>query len=96
MMNKEYILIDSKKIAEIKYKALQKLAANMERPISESSIEAKAVIDVVNYLFENNEWFDINNRSSDLISTSDGTTEWTTTVGEDGVTIYQSKQKKNE
>ena len=55
MENKEYILVDSKKIAEIKYKALQKLAANMERPISESSIEAKAVIDVVNYLYENNE-----------------------------------------
>jgi len=62
MENKEYILVDSKKIAEIKYKALQKLAANMERPISESSIEAKAVIDVVNYLYENNEWIDIHNR----------------------------------
>jgi hypothetical protein len=55
MENKEYILIDSKKVAEIKYKALQKLAANMERPISESSIEAKAVIDVINYIYENNE-----------------------------------------
>jgi len=62
MENKEYILIDSKKVAEIKYKALQKLAANMERPISESSIEAKAVIDVINYIYENNEWIDIHNR----------------------------------
>jgi hypothetical protein len=62
MENKEYILIDSKKVAEIKYKALQKLAANMERPISESSIEAKAVIDIINYIYENNEWIDIHNR----------------------------------
>ena len=54
-MNKEYILIDSKKVAEIKYKALQKLAANKERPLSEASIEARAVIEVVNYIYENNE-----------------------------------------
>jgi hypothetical protein len=62
MENKEYILIDSEKVAEIKYKALQKLAANRERPLSEASIEARAVIDVVNYLYENNEWIDIHNR----------------------------------
>ena len=62
MENKEYILIDSEKVAEIKYKALQKLAANMERPLSEAVIEAEAVIDVVNYLYENNVWVDIHNR----------------------------------
>jgi hypothetical protein len=62
MENKEYILIDSEKVAEIKYKALQKLAANRERPLSEASIEAMAVIDVVNYLYENNVWVDIHNR----------------------------------
>ena len=62
MENKEYILIDSEKVAEIKYKALQKLAANRERPLSEASIEARAVIDVVNYLYENNVWIDIHNR----------------------------------
>ncbi len=61
-MNKEYILIDSQKVAEIKYEALQKLAANEGRPLSEASIEARAVIDVVNYLYENNEWIDIHNR----------------------------------
>jgi hypothetical protein len=54
-MEKEYIIIDSKKVAEIKYKALQKLAANEGQPLSESSIEAKAVIEVVNYIYENNE-----------------------------------------
>ena len=62
MENKEYILIDSEKVAKIKYEALQKLAANMERPLSEAVIEAKAVIDVVNYLYENNVWVDIHNR----------------------------------
>ena len=63
MENKEYILIDSEKVAEIKYKALQKLAANEERPLSEASIEAKAVIDVVNYLYKNNIWVDIHNHN---------------------------------
>ena len=62
-MSNEYILIDSEKVAKIKYEALQKLAANMERPLSEAVIEAKAVIDVVNYLYENNEWIDILNRN---------------------------------
>jgi hypothetical protein len=60
--NKEYILIDSEKVAKIKYEALQKIAANEGRPLSEASIEARAVIDVVNYLYENNEWIDIHNR----------------------------------
>ena len=62
-MSKEYVLVESIKLAEIKYKALQKLAANQERHLSEASIEAKAVIDVVNYLYENNEWIDILNRN---------------------------------
>ena len=62
MNNKEYILIDSEKVAKIKYEALQKIAANEGRPLSEASIEARAVIDVVNYLYENNEWIDIHNR----------------------------------
>jgi hypothetical protein len=59
----DYVLIQSKKLAEIKYKALQKRAANLERPLSEASIEATAVIEVINYIYENNEWFDIHNRS---------------------------------
>ena len=53
---KEYVVIESKKLAEIKYKALQKRAANLERPLSEASIEATAVIEVINYMYENNEW----------------------------------------
>ena len=59
----DYVLIQSKKLAEIKYKALQKRSANLEKPLSEASIEATAVIEVINYIYENNEWFDIHNRS---------------------------------
>ena len=61
-MNKEYILIDSEKVAKIKYEALQKLARHSGEPLSEASIEARAVLQVVNYLYENNVWFDIHNR----------------------------------
>jgi hypothetical protein len=60
--NKEYILIDSEKVAKIKYEALQKLARHSGEPLSEASIEARAVLQVVNYLYENNVWFDINDR----------------------------------
>jgi len=62
MTSKEYILIDSEKVAKIKYKALQKLARHSGEPLSEASIEARAVLQVVNYLYENNEWIDIHNR----------------------------------
>ena len=61
-MDKEYILVESIKLAEIKYKALQKLATNQERPLSEACIEARAVIQVINTMYEMNEWFDIHNR----------------------------------
>jgi hypothetical protein len=60
--NKEYILIDSEKVAKIKYEALQKLARHSGEPLSEASIEARAVLQVVNYLYENNVWIDIHNR----------------------------------
>jgi hypothetical protein len=60
--NKEYILIDSEKVAKIKYEALQKLARHSGEPLSEASIEARAVLQVVNYLYENNVWVDIHNR----------------------------------
>ena len=61
-MSNEYILIDRLKIVNIEDAALQKLAANEGRPLSEASIEARAVLQVVNYLYENNEWIDIHNR----------------------------------
>ena len=62
-MSNEYILIDSEKVAKIKYEALQKIARHSGEPLSEASIEARVVIDVVNYLYENNEWVDIHNRT---------------------------------
>ena len=58
---REYILIDSEKVAKIKYEALQKLARHSGEPLSEASIEARAVLQVVNYLYENNEWITIHN-----------------------------------
>jgi hypothetical protein len=61
-MSNEYILIDSEKVAKIKYEALQKIARHSGEPLSEASIEARAVLQVVNYLYENNEWVDILNR----------------------------------
>lgn len=59
----DYIMIDSEKVAKIKHEALKKLAAHSEQPLSEASIEARAVIDVVNYLYENNVWWDIHDRN---------------------------------
>lgn len=75
-MNKEYIIIDSIKVAEIKYKALQKLARNEGRPLSEASIEAKAVIDVVNYLYENNEYYMYKSPEYVKSDTEDTVEEW--------------------
>jgi hypothetical protein len=63
MNNREYILIDSEKVAKIKYEALQKIARHSGEPLSEASIEARAVLQVVNYLYENNVWVDIHNRT---------------------------------
>ena len=63
MNNREYILIDSEKVAKIKYEALQKIARHSGEPLSEASIEARAVLQVVNYLYENNVWVDILNRT---------------------------------
>lgn len=51
---KEFIVIERKKIDEIEKTAKLKLEANIGRPLSESSIEAKAVLDVVKYIKENN------------------------------------------
>ena len=56
---KRYILIDRLRIVDIEEQALSKLAANKERPLSEASIEARAVLQVVNYLYEIDE-YDLN------------------------------------
>lgn len=56
---KRYILIDRLRIVDIEEQALSKLTANKERPLSEASIEARAVLQVVNYLYEIDE-YDLN------------------------------------
>ena len=56
---KRYILIDRLRIVDIEEQALSKLAANKERPLSEASIEAMAVLQIVNYLYEIDE-YDLN------------------------------------
>ena len=57
----QYILVYSEEIAKIKHEALQKQARHSGEPLSEASIEARAVLQVVNYLYENNEWITIYN-----------------------------------
>ncbi len=54
-MTKQYITIDRLKIVEMEEAALRKAMANSGRPLSEASIEARAVLQVVNYLYENDE-----------------------------------------
>ena len=72
----DYVLIQSKKLAEIKYKALQKRAANLERPLSEASIEATAVIEVINYIYENNEYYVHKSPEYVKTDTEDTAGEW--------------------
>ena len=72
----DYVLIESKKLAEIKYKALQKRAANLERPLSEASIEATAVIEVINYIYENNEYYVYKSPEYVKTDTEDIAGEW--------------------
>lgn len=62
MTPKEYILIDRAKIEDMEMEAYAKVYRNADRPLSEASIEAKAVLSVINYLYNNNEWIDIHNR----------------------------------
>ena len=60
-MSKQYVLIDRLKLVAIEEASLKKAMANSEQPLSEASIEAKAVLQVVNYMYENNEWVDVMN-----------------------------------
>ena len=70
-MEKEYVSIDSRKLAGIKHEALQKLAANKERPLSEASIEARAVIQVINAIYELNERVELDRENYHLKSIVD-------------------------
>ena len=71
----QYILVYSEEIAKIKHEALQKLAANKERPLSEASIEARSVLQVVNYLFEHNRfdgWWETEEKTPETVAYETG------------------------
>lgn len=51
---KEFIVIERESLNELEYSANQKLKANEDRGLSESYIEAKAVLEVVQWIKENN------------------------------------------
>lgn len=52
MDRKHYFKVDAVKLVEIEDSALQKLEANKERPLSEASIEARTVLQLINTLRE--------------------------------------------
>lgn len=51
---KEYILLRVSELDAIEAQALQKQQNNLDRPMSESSIEARAVLDVIKWVRERN------------------------------------------
>jgi len=51
---KEFVIIERKELEEIEKQALNKLQNNKERPLSESSIEARSVLNVINLIKEKN------------------------------------------
>jgi len=55
-VKKQYVLIDRLKMVAIEEVAVGKAINNKERPLSEASIEAEAVLQVLNYLYEIDEW----------------------------------------
>lgn len=51
---KEFIIIERKELEVIENSAKAKLENNKDTPLSEASIEAKAVLDMIVWLKENN------------------------------------------
>ncbi len=51
---KEFLVIERKALEEIEQNAKQKLDNHKDKPLSESTIEAKAVLDTINWIKENN------------------------------------------
>lgn len=51
---KEFIVLERKALEEIESQAKTKLENNKERPLSESSIEARSVLSVITWIKENN------------------------------------------
>ena len=54
-MKKQYITVDRMKIIAIEEAAVQKALSNKEQPLSEASIEARAVLQVIHTLYQLNE-----------------------------------------
>ena len=51
---KEFIVIERKELEDIQKQAQAKLENNKKRPLSEASIEARAVLDLIRWLKDNN------------------------------------------
>jgi hypothetical protein len=51
---KEFVVIERAVIDNMEAQAQLKLTVNSERPLSEASIEARTVLDVIRYVKENN------------------------------------------
>ena len=51
---KEFIVLERKSLESIEYDATQKLKANEDSGLSESYIEAKSVLEVIQWIKENN------------------------------------------
>jgi hypothetical protein len=54
-MEKQYIIVDRMKIVAIEEAAVKKAMNNKEQPLSEASIEARAVLQVIHTLYQLNE-----------------------------------------
>ena len=52
--HKEFIVLERKELEVIEQSAKQKLDNNKDRPLSESSIEARSVLSLIEWLKENN------------------------------------------
>lgn len=51
---KEFIVINRSELKKIEESVINKLEKNKDRPMSESSIEARAVLDLIGWIKENN------------------------------------------
>ena len=53
-VHKEFIVLERKELEVIEQSAKQKLDNNKDRPLSESSIEARSVLSLIEWIKENN------------------------------------------
>jgi len=51
---KEFLIIERKELENIENSAKNKMINNSERILSESYVEAKAILDLINWIKENN------------------------------------------